>query len=1646
MTIINRPVTGATRTMKRIVPLLGFAVALLALPAYAELVGLYTFDRTNPLEAVIGSPAKEGVTSGNNQQPVLSDTISTISLVSDGTVLGARTGVVAVPARSTLAIPNPGLAKNWTIVLPFYCPDTANWRCFFKFDPSASADGSLFIKNNSQIGAGSYDNTSGIVGAWHQLTVSSANGTQTIWYDTTKLGQTRSWNIAGLSLLLFSFDNSAEDALMYLDDIRLYDETAPTEVFPNGTSGSPTIFAPYAESPYADDFASFSRPPDQITEDAPYRTYVFRRHGTFTFTPVKQRNGCSALFVGGGGAGGLQRGGGGGGGGVVAASDLSFLAQSYTATVGAGGIPAIHTSWYQNGSDANKLHEGVTPATACGGDTILSAGGGVLFTAHGGGGGGNFNYAGSNKPGESYGLAGASGGGSSGKSTVRAAGIDGEGYAGGAATTDGDNSAGGGGGASSAGADGTKDNPGAGGDGVESSITGTAVVYGGGGGGGGGYGGNNVGAGGAGGGGTGVSSSSARARTTASNGTDGLGGGGGGGSGQNNNPICSMGGRGGDGTVILRILMTSDDDPEPTVAVSTSGIGYTNATFNVRLLSLGSGAGSADVVFQLSENADMSNPFFETTVADDVAEFPASFAVSYGPLRTNTLYYAQATALNNLDAAGVSALFSFTTLNPEPPTVAATPAGAGFGTISATVTLSSFGAGSVDATLYLECSASGAFDDVVSSPDLYVDALPFAQVFTTTGLEAGLSYSYRVRAVNTWGLEGFSQTFTVATDATPVRLSEISAIPAGDGLETITVAALDVEPGSTYSLSISVDGSVVRTWTDQTGHGTFSVTCPVTGSHTAIAQVSCSYGGNVYTDSRSASFSAGGSRIVVADYADHCSAATSIRVKPGDTIVLPELPWGLSYRVLNERFLSLDGLEITALEPAVAGVEICSGSSVVDTMAVLVLPEAIKGGDVYIYDEKASESDRWNRAATWTKIGSATDGEFPSRPNDIAVIPFYDITGTKYVRHDTDLSLGGLLFGQFRDVEAECVLERHSSTGTHTLTFERADGEPAFVKVTPNTTTSRENKLRFGGYEILVNCVSSVIADSCSGTTSASLNRGKITYSACTIHIPAGKYWAVDGLPGYDLNMGGTIGPPQLTGEGTFWKKGMGGITFDKQNDFHGMLLDTGHGHLGGYNRAASIFWNGGGGTNVSITVAGWSPPRLGNPAEDSSSGYGRFRTGWEHFYGAEDAHPDVPWNPRKTMTLRGGAYIAYSTQNGPSWGGPGSKSLRLYEKLVVGPGRSYVSVRGNTSNKDGHPTNWVQWDDLEHADKGTLVLFDWSRRSVAATQDSTNSVAMLPRHAAFLVGHGSDGDCLESDVYPIVPWIVAPTSTDDSSWRNTLFASFDADGRLTQPIWNNTAIDAAASPFSNAYLWDKTIEIGHDVTVNSLFMNNSGKNKWLGAGRTLTITSGGLVMHNNNTAIGQPGRTDNGSLVLGDANHPGYVFAKASNASQPNQIWADVTAPGGFVSSYSGALVLGGSQTNIAGEIVVNAGVLTLGTAEYDCKLASDLPIRICAGATLELARVDTVKRNTMWFDGAAGQFGKIELPEGIAAKCKKAYWRDYPETDEWHPILRGIYTGDAATALAVGAIYDPDHFSGTGTMEVLRDDSVIPLVLRLR
>jgi hypothetical protein len=285
-------------------------------------------------------------------------------------------------------------------------------------------------------------------------------------------------------------------------------------------------------------------------------------------------------------------------------------------------------------------------------------------------------------------------------------------------------------------------------------------------------------------------------------------------------------------------------------------------------------------------------------------------------------------------------------------------------------------------------------------------------------------------------------------------------------------------------------------------------------------------------------------------------------------------------------------------------------------------------------------------------------------------------------------------------------------------------------------------------------------------------------------------------------------------------------------------------------------------------------------------------------------------------------------------------------------------------------------------------------------------------------------------------------------------FAAFDETGLLVRidhaADKNKSLSDYGAK--DNAFLWQHDISLSDDATFNSLSLVNEAKEKKLGEGRTLTITSGGLILEDvswmdGTSCIGtEDGGSANGRLVLGDATHPAYVWARGAATvtakTGPNQIWASVTAPGGLVSAHTGNLLLGGDQTGIAGEIAVNAGSLQLGTADNSCQLAKDLPIRIYANATLKLPNASSATGNILKFDGAAGWFGKVEVPEGVAAKCKKAYWRDYPETQEWQTLKRGIYGSSESGAPNVR----DDLFSGAGTLQILRDDSTMPFIIIVR
>lgn len=1079
----------------------------------------------------------------------------------------------------------------------------------------------------------------------------------------------------------------------------------------------------------------------------------------------------------------------------------------------------------------------------------------------------------------------------------------------------------------------------------------------------------------------------------------------------------------------------------PIITLAATDVSYTNASFSTAIQSIGAGASSISARLEISTAADFSE--VQVTKALETTDVGAE-SITVNGLSTGTAYYARVVGTNNQNDTGFSTVVTFTTLSPGTAEGSITLTQCGFTSFSAICEVTTFGVGSESATVSFEASDASDFATIVGSSGEVSATTDSPSNFVIFNLDPGTAYYLRLKIENEWGLiTYYPLSGAYSTQSVPLTAAGIGYrfSSVGDTVD-ISFAVNDVFDGATCSVKLEYNGAVVGSQDVSTASVlTWQGVAAASGNSEAKVTVSATVGGTTYSHVWTVPVVLGSTAVAVSSVTDYASAATAIRMYPGDTVTLPEIYGNASYTVMNNRFASLDGNVLTATEPGIVGVRCIDNASVTNTLAVLVLPDPIEDGEIYIFNENASTREHWMNAVTWERLGSDTNDSWPQNPNDIAIIPFYSSTGSKYLRHMTDFSIGGIIFGSFCDVDATCVIERHQDAGsTKTVTFSRTDGESAFVKTCANTTTSdRKATLQFGGYDINLVCASSVETDGCSSKTDSGLCRGFISYSKCTINIPEGNCYIVDGLPGHGVSMGSTVGAPNLSGSGVFWKKGMGGFRFENLPLFDGTILDTSHGNHAGFDRAAPTFWHGPGGTNVSITVAGCVRPQLGTPS-CSTSGYGWFRTGWDPAYGAESPHPEVPWNPRKTMMLRGGAYQASSTEN-PAWG-VGSRVTRIYEKLLIGPGMNYV-VEGDRDTTKGHPINYIEWNALEHEEKGSLVIYDPSRRYVAsATQ--TNAMTVIKNHDVFLVG--INGDCATSDVYPIIPWMIAPASTSDGSWQDTLFASFDAEGRLVRPECYNTALDEAASEYSNAYLWDKTIEIGNDVTLNSLFMNNSNKNKYLGEGRVLTLTSGGLVMHGKGAAIGLPGRVDNGSLVLGDANNPGYVFAKSNDRNNPNQIWADVTAPGGFVSSYSGALVLGGDQTKIADEIVVNAGILQLGNSDYACTLAKGLPLRVSAGATLSIPQADTVSGNILYVDGVDGAFGKMEVPGGMTAKVRKVYWRDYPETGDWQTLPRGDYSGDAATALANGCIYDPMHFSGSGIVRVLRDDLVNPFTFIVR
>ena len=1081
------------------------------------------------------------------------------------------------------------------------------------------------------------------------------------------------------------------------------------------------------------------------------------------------------------------------------------------------------------------------------------------------------------------------------------------------------------------------------------------------------------------------------------------------------------------GMSVEQAVFTLFNPDAPVGTISVSNTGVTNALFSVDVTDFGTGASSASITVEVCASEDFTGTVLSFPAASDLSSLGRVSIAATG-LAVNSPYYVRAIVMNSEDVELTTDAVAFTTTAPGAPVGTAAETDIGLTTLSASVRVTSFGTDADSATVRLEVSEVQDFSTLSSVSDETAAALNVDLPLTASGLSQDTTYYRRVRIRNWWGVDTYVALPITSTRSVPFVAAGPIWTASGDTVD-ISLAVAAVYDGATCTAVLTYGGETVGSRTfDAAGTVTWSdLTAKADGTFATIV-VTAMVDEADYSRTFSAPVVPGANVIAVPDVSVHASAENALWMRPGDVAMLPDLYGDAFYQILNERFASIAGSTVAALEPGIVGIRCMDANYNTNVIGIVILPDAIGEGSIYVFKEsKRNNSYDWARSVCWDKVENgaraASNDSYPQNADDIAILPFYTVAGDVYVRHLTDISLGGLYAGMIRpDAWLNCHLERYKDVTTKTVTFRRTDGLPVDVKTCPNSRGGNYSRIVLAGYDIDVVWASDAVIDGCSSETDVNGPRGRFyVKTGGSTNTLQDVTLTFQGYPGYATSSSECTDVLKgfWKGTGTIVKKGQGGIAFDGDfSGFSGTVIDmTGPtiGNLGA--PAAGILMRAAGASNVTAHVYGW-----GSYKHDSGvptfNGLSRGTLGT----GGAGVTPDKgAQGPAKGLHMHGGTYRANKIDNA-TWG-VGAKDEKVFDEISIGPGFTYITVEAGGGNGGGKPINAVTAKTISHTDKGTLIVYDPSLNSAPATS-VTNSMVTIQNWADHAVGEA--GDNQTTDVYPIIPWILV---NRDSSFGKVNFASFDPNGRIVQPIWNDTYIDAVATN-SNAYIWGKGLDRNSatisNITVNSMFLYNSNQSKHLGAGRTLKITSGGLVL-NSTAAIGEAGRADNGTLILGDATKPAYVYAKAYGNST-NHIWSSVTADGGFVKAYTGNLILGGEQTGIAGELVVNSGTLALGSGTNDCALAKNLPVRVSTGATLVLTQAKTLKRSPVYLDSVGDVSGRIDLSGVESASVRKLLVRDLTQGDEWTVLRSGTYGSSGSNAEFVR----DDLFVGNGILNV--------------
>lgn len=765
----------------------------------------------------------------------------------------------------------------------------------------------------------------------------------------------------------------------------------------------------------------------------------------------------------------------------------------------------------------------------------------------------------------------------------------------------------------------------------------------------------------------------------------------------------------------------------------------------------------------------------------------------------------------------------------------------------------------------------------------------------------------------------------------------------------------------------------------------------------------------------------------VTSFDKHQSAATALRVRPGDTITLPALESG-SYAVGNARFASISENVVTAVEPGILAVfQIGSDGVAIDAvLPVFILPEPTAGGRVFICDvdhwSLGNGGSGWcNGDGGWINAADSSTGDHPRLPGDIAMIGRLSNGWGMDIEISSPISVGAIYYGNFKDFESfngdpnYCF--RLKSSQSVALTLSTGTKKNALVQFCPNLRTA-ERKLMFAfSTGLTVTSTRDVDIDFGWDESANDLNLVYFRqYADSTLNIPEGKTFKfINSSPHEYGNMHRDIELLGIiSGAGTLQNSSRENMLCDFSNAtaFTGTIRESGYKHAGYDRDATTWFLNCTTLQNAALEVSGYVVRTdYKTFALDQSAGYARI--GLSHTWPGQDEVANRL--PGRALVLNGGNLALLDEQKAWSAGAVNTYSTSL---LAVSNGFTRLEVKGN--NDKSYPETLFKATNVSHANKATLAI----RSNGLWTQNGEYSERVTTRFPW----------AASESVGGIVPWIVAWQDQADygnaGGWESLRFASFNENGELV-PTTSGSYAEGA-----NAVANEIDITISADMAVNSLFLNNGNNGgKRFGEGRTLTISSGGLILGSkarigenewHSTEIAQ----NCGAIAFGAT---AYVFANAPFADNPAWIAVPMTAPQGFVSGFPGYLEIAGNQTGVDDEIAVMAGQLTLGIARNNngvdlsipCQI--DVPVRIVGGgSTLKLAANSHLASDqNVYFDDVGGFAGKLDIPAGTAETCMKCYV-------DGVTISRGTWgaTGSGADNI------DDEHFSGLGVLKVRKDE----------